>query len=385
MRLGPDLKQYDELVRLAYEAPTEDPPWRSFLECFCRIIDARDASILIQQIPHGPQPPDRSSSNYMLVTSDTAPHLTPDFLDAVINANIAVDIPQPQPGTVTDILAENEFFSSRLYLDFLKPANIKHIAGIDIYRSDSLCIQLSTQRGNNQQAFSAHELGVLELLAPHLLRTLQFRAETGEGRQIMSLYEQILDKLDMGVALLDERGRIVSSNHAARQAMRPEHGLNVIGNRLVAAEAADIGRLRKAIADASSIISSPLQAQQGQCIGLRDRSGTIVTELVIKPCSETELGARDEHIAVAVYIHTNIREAHPINSEALTGLYGLTGKEAITATLVASGMGLSDVAAQMAVSVNTVKTHLRSVYDKTGLNRQAQLISLLGKSSVRLV
>jgi DNA-binding CsgD family transcriptional regulator len=57
--------------------------------------------------------------------------------------------------------------------------------------------------------------------------------------------------------------------------------------------------------------------------------------------------------------------------------YGLTLAEVRVALSVASGITIGHAAQRLKISVNTVKTHLRRVYEKTGTSRQAQLARLL--------
>jgi OOP family OmpA-OmpF porin len=57
----------------------------------------------------------------------------------------------------------------------------------------------------------------------------------------------------------------------------------------------------------------------------------------------------------------------------LADAFGLTATEAEVARLVAQGRGMPFVAESLGVSLNTARTHLKSVYDKTGLNHQSAL------------
>jgi DNA-binding CsgD family transcriptional regulator len=46
-----------------------------------------------------------------------------------------------------------------------------------------------------------------------------------------------------------------------------------------------------------------------------------------------------------------------------------------------AGRGLSDIAATLALSENTLKTHFSRIYSKTGVHRQAELVSLMAAIS----
>ena len=49
------------------------------------------------------------------------------------------------------------------------------------------------------------------------------------------------------------------------------------------------------------------------------------------------------------------------------------------ACLLAEGATLADVARRLDMQVGTVRVHLRSIFAKTGTNRQAELVALLGR------
>ena len=64
--------------------------------------------------------------------------------------------------------------------------------------------------------------------------------------------------------------------------------------------------------------------------------------------------------------------------ELVQSLYDLTPAEACVARGLVAGKTLEEIAAEQFVSRNTVRTHLRGVMEKTGCNRQAEVVALLG-------
>jgi DNA-binding CsgD family transcriptional regulator len=61
----------------------------------------------------------------------------------------------------------------------------------------------------------------------------------------------------------------------------------------------------------------------------------------------------------------------------LRRLYGLTVGEAEVAVRLTRGASLRDIADDLAVSYQTVRTHLQHVFDKTDTHRQAELVRIL--------
>ena len=69
------------------------------------------------------------------------------------------------------------------------------------------------------------------------------------------------------------------------------------------------------------------------------------------------------------------RIATSIRSAAI--VFGLSDAQQRLAVLVADGLSLASAAARMGITVNTARTHLRRMYDKTGVRNQTALLRLL--------
>jgi DNA-binding CsgD family transcriptional regulator len=73
-----------------------------------------------------------------------------------------------------------------------------------------------------------------------------------------------------------------------------------------------------------------------------------------------------------------------LSPEALALFYRLTSREADVAILIARGLSPAGVAEQLGVSRNSVKFHLRNIFEKTGVGRQAELVELLLSAALLL-
>ena len=65
------------------------------------------------------------------------------------------------------------------------------------------------------------------------------------------------------------------------------------------------------------------------------------------------------------------------SKRVLSQTYGLTQAESAVASLLGRGIGLSNAADLLGISINTAKTHKQRVYSKTGIRRQAELVRLV--------
>jgi DNA-binding CsgD family transcriptional regulator len=99
------------------------------------------------------------------------------------------------------------------------------------------------------------------------------------------------------------------------------------------------------------------------------------------------LSARDIFVrcaAALVLTPVTLPQAPPV--ELVQSLFDLTPAEARVARSLASGKTLADIASAGDVSRSTVRTQLDRVMEKTGCNRQADVVALLtGISPARLI
>ena len=61
----------------------------------------------------------------------------------------------------------------------------------------------------------------------------------------------------------------------------------------------------------------------------------------------------------------------------LRGMFGLTAAEATVALALAAGASAGAIARDRAISLETVRSHLKTIFAKTGTKRQATLVLLI--------
>jgi DNA-binding CsgD family transcriptional regulator len=89
-----------------------------------------------------------------------------------------------------------------------------------------------------------------------------------------------------------------------------------------------------------------------------------------------ERGAAMSRAAAAEYTLLLTEDPGPQQPEAASGLGGLSPRERELVTLVAQGATDAQIAAQLYISIRTVRSHLDRIRDKTGCRRRADLTRL---------
>ncbi len=65
------------------------------------------------------------------------------------------------------------------------------------------------------------------------------------------------------------------------------------------------------------------------------------------------------------------------DAQLVRGLFDLTPAESKIAQDIARGMNVPEISSTYSISPNTIKTQMKSIFLKTGVNRQSELSALL--------
>lgn len=77
------------------------------------------------------------------------------------------------------------------------------------------------------------------------------------------------------------------------------------------------------------------------------------------------------------YIDTDADSQIAARLTVAEAIFGLSEAQLKLAALIVSGVSLTAAADELGVSINTARTHLTRIYDKTGVNSQTALVRLL--------
>ena len=78
----------------------------------------------------------------------------------------------------------------------------------------------------------------------------------------------------------------------------------------------------------------------------------------------------------AVFIQA-VGDLQPLPGEVLVKLFGLTYAETRLIGLLTTNIDLGDAAASLGIALTTARTHLQHIFEKTGTNRQPELMKLV--------
>jgi DNA-binding CsgD family transcriptional regulator len=254
---------------------------------------------------------------------------------------------------------------SPFYQDFLAACNLKDFAGVRVGRGD-LVWNISLQRTPAQGSFSATELEWLAQLTKSLDSVVQISAALG-----MAKADAALDAFDFShraAILLDRMGRVVRVNAAAEQLIGED--IQISGSRVRSPDPHANERLNHAI---KALLWSYKAAIVPPVIVPKVSGG----KLVIYPMRLPGLTSSPLSAFHAILVVSDTDIANSATTTTLKQVFDLTTSEAQLAAAIATGKDLETVAIARQISKETVRNQLKSVFLKTGANRQAQLAAML--------
>jgi DNA-binding CsgD family transcriptional regulator len=211
-------------------------------------------------------------------------------------------------------------------------------------------------------------------LVPHFERALSIHTELSARHQKRRALEEVLDRLQTGVILLDGRGRVMLSNVSAQRMLALDDGVTVRGGRLRAVPGADEA-LKQKVDEAIEAASRGDFGLMGQ-LTIKSRSGRTPFLIGVAPLHRGVPGSplRD---AVAFALVSNSDATSTASVKVIEAIYGLTSAEAAIVHGLIGGKSLEEVAAKRSVKVSTARSQLSEVFSKTGTRRQPELIRLV--------
>jgi DNA-binding CsgD family transcriptional regulator/PAS domain-containing protein len=257
------------------------------------------------------------------------------------------------------------------------PAGIVDVLQCFLIGSPRRFAGLAFGRGTHQGSFTDREIEMAEILLPHIRRAVTI-SDLLDTRAIeRSHFARALDALRCAVILTDVDGRIIHTNTSGEGMLREAVAIRDQRGVLKPVLRSAVNELSEAIKLAGRDVFEIGKA--GLAIRLsEDESFPMLAHVL--PLATGELRAQFASAAVAA-VFIRARESTQDSAELLALTYGLTPAETRVVSCLLAGRTLSEGARELGVTPATARTHLRSVFRKTGASRQQELILLAARLS----
>lgn len=212
----------------------------------------------------------------------------------------------------------------------------------------------------------------MQMIASHMERTFLFRDLPSEDRTLSDLLGSVMARAGFGLVLAAANRRIIYANDAAETLMRASNGLRRERNCISAADFTASRKLQSLITAASRQTD---EAAQGGSLIFRDEDGMASLVVHVVPLcrpSSMVLPEKEWPVAGLIMIDCTLGTANRTNIFA--DLFGLTPAETRVVSKLVSGEGLTKAASRLNIARSTARFHLTNILEKTGAQRQAELV-----------
>lgn len=283
-----------------------------------------------------------------------------------------------QPFVVYDddaFISAPERRRSPFHNEFLKRYDCEQIVLATAPLTSTHSLFLASARSARRERFSSEERGRILGYLPHLQRALQFHLHALAEAERREGIEALFNVHDIGIVLLGSDHRLVHFNEAARATLSRSELFSVKNGQLTV-HGADNGRLfLDGVGRVRALFEREGRRELGAIRLSGPSQGTQMDVLVLPVQLASGV------VLTAVYLAgTGLGCAPGAATEVLTSLYRLTVAEGRCAELLTQGVSIQEIAERLAVSQNTVRAHLRSLFAKTGTGRQGELIALFTRN-----
>lgn len=358
--------QLNAAIHAVYQSVQEGEPWRTCLEALVAYFQVTSASIIVR--PSSP-----GDLGYLISAPTGGEVWERAYQTKWYQYDPFSELPPDRVVRMSDLVSDEEWYSSIYFRDFFQfamPIGGSHALGVNIVTRAGTVSRLRLFRYPQLPAFTEEDKRQLALFVPHIRQAMTLSAQLHRNTAEREIYEEGLDRLKIGVLILDETGQLLRANPIACHLLNGGDGVRLVDRQLEGHTPADTRELRRSIASAQGDSAAVAALSLSRPAGKRKLAAVIRS---IAPLEESE--ARHQP-ALAVFLRDPDAQATPALDIARQ-LFNFTPAEANLAIELVNGLSLDEAASKLAVSLNTVRAHLRAIFSKAGVTRQSELVRVI--------
>jgi DNA-binding CsgD family transcriptional regulator/PAS domain-containing protein len=361
---------FSRLLGELYEGPLEEQPWATFLASVRDCLGADLVTLLLR-------PPSQEEAAVMLADGGSLSAMR-SYNEGQFVLDPFVDLPSGEVVSLHEFLSTETLLASDFYRIIMQPQGWYDFLGLDIRDGVEMDVRFRVGRYQSSPPFGPGEKSLLLALRPHLERAVRMQARMQRTERERAVYAGAVEQMRVATIILDEQGRVLSTNAAAAELLQQDNRLRLSGDRLYLSDKAvnrELEQLTSAIIQGrGGDAPAPASALQIPGNGASADLGLVIRGV---PASGSAEGRAIPSVALFI---SDPRQAAEPPQQVISRLFGLTPAEAALALLLANGLTLDEAAGQLAVSRNTARAHLRAMFAKTGVARQSGLVRLILQS-----
>ena len=282
-------------------------------------------------------------------------------------------LPDSQLVRVSDLYTEQELKTSPTYNEALLRSDGQNGFNLRLDGPQGSRISLGFCDPTDPGGWGSDQLQMIQRLLPHIRQFVYVRQALANAAAMGVSHTELLANKRVGVIHLDRRGTIAVANDRARDILRRGDGLSDQGGFLRAWLPADDANLKHLLARALPTLY--VEAASGSMM-IRRSPGLPRLALHVNPVTvrQMDFGARN---VGALMLIVDPGSQSSIAPDLVASALGLTPSESRVAVSLAEGSSVRDIAAATGRQESSIRWHVKRIYRKLGISRQAELVRLV--------
>ena len=237
---------------------------------------------------------------------------------------------------------------------------------------------MSLQRSRRQGHVEPENVEQFKLVLKHMAQALALAVRLGTLDQQCRFDLALIDAMPQAVFALDRAGKLVMTNAKADRLLSEGDALVAFDGKLQCRLGSSHARFDSAVAAA---LDADTSESKGGWVRIERSSSRRALMALVAPLisPESPFGTIEPE---ALVIIGDAAAALAVDEEALHDLFSLTQAEARLACALSAGHSIESAAALFEVQSATIRSELKSVFRKTSVNRQQDLVRLITSLSL---
>ena len=369
---NPSLNKYSVLLETLYGSLWDDAGFDNFLTAFKEHFNSISATLMgVQTNPRQM----RYGWTVGVPEEFTRWYIENDMVAKDPSIDLFETVSQDQPGFIAagQLLDGIELIDtvSDDFKPWLTSENIVDTAGLVIPSSENEHLILAIQRNRNTGIFKKHEIEQLNLLVPHIKQAVQLFIRFYHQQNDNNSLQAAINTLSQPTIVINEFMEVRHINTAAENLISQCNDFYI-----------DNGKFTISHND----LHHQFMYRAWDMVRATENLGRELTSTLVIPKDKHPITvtfspmfsqkANSKSKGVLLQIFDPATQALP-DAKRIRSVFGLSKAEALLCQYLVQGLTLKEISEERSVSINTVREQMRNVFNKTGYNRQSELVAAI--------
>lgn len=372
-----DAKNFERVLDAIYDAAALPELWAKALDEIARCFNCSIATLIERNVK-------TSHGHGVAIGVDEASQL--EFFSVWGNRNPFVQALRLKNPSAIDtdrtIIPKDVLLMSDYYNGFMQQRDMHSLLRFTLQKTEDIHQSLSIMGPRSLGDFETAQVDRARLLLPHLKRAGKVTQHLTIATSLMQIVSDAVENHMDGIVILNRSGEIITANRTARAIAASADSLSLRGNQISALHPSANLNLQRLIA-ASTGKNKNISQARGDVIRLPRSGGGRDYFVAITPLPSAQQ-LLEKHSPVACVFIRDPEITPSQSADTLKKLFRLTPMETRIVECLTIGKTPEQTAMSLQIGLSTARSHIASIYRKTDVSKQTELLRLLSRIPSKL-